>query len=169
MRLMGHKDRFILMIEAHKKLIYKVSNTYCKNHEDRKDLEQEIVLQIWKSWHTYDERYKLSTWLYCIALNTAISFYRKESRRQKTTAPFSENLIDFKEEKDEALEEGLKLLHQFIDQLNALNKALMILYLDDHSYQEMADILGITETNVATKISRIKYQLKHKFETHKSL
>jgi RNA polymerase sigma-70 factor (ECF subfamily) len=67
MRLEARKDRFILLIEEHKKLIYKVSNTYCKNPEDRKDLEQEIILQIWKSWHTYDERYKLSTWLYRIA------------------------------------------------------------------------------------------------------
>ena len=82
---------FMALIEAHKKLIYKVSNTYCKNHEDRKDLEQEIVLQIWENHGTpMMSGIKLSTWLYRIALNTAISFYRKESRRQKTTAPFSE-------------------------------------------------------------------------------
>ncbi len=164
-----NQERFIALIDKHKKLIYKVSNTYCKNPEDRKDLEQEIILQIWKSWHTYDEHYKLTTWLYRIALNTAISLYRKENRRQNTVAPFSENLIDLEEENtDVALEENLKLLHKFIGQLNALNKALMILYLDDHNYREMADILGITETNVATKISRIKKQLKQKFETHKS-
>jgi RNA polymerase sigma factor (sigma-70 family) len=170
MHLEARQERFMALIEAHKKLIYKVSNTYGKKPEDRHDLVQEIILQIWKSWHTYDDRYKLSTWLYRIALNTAISFYRKENRRQNTVTPFSENLINFEaENKDVALEENLKLLHQFIDQLTALNKALMILYLDNHSYQEMADILGITETNVATKVSRIKNQLKLKFETYKHL
>ena len=157
-------DLFLSVIETNKGIIYKVANSYCKDTEDRKDLVQEIVLKLWKSFDSYDEHFKHSTWIYRIALNTAISFYRKEKTRKETTNPFSEslfNVADFEDNKQ--IEESTFFLNQFISELKELDKALMLLYLEEKSHKEMAEIIGITETNVATKIGRIKAILKHRF------
>ncbi len=162
-------DSFLDILEAHMGVIYKVSNAYCKDVEDRKDLIQEITLQLWRSFHQYDAQYKLSTWIYKISLNTAISFYRKEHRRSSTMVWNDKAdirpVIAVAAESQPEQDENIRLLHQFVAQLPALDRALMILYLDDNSYAEIAEILGITKTNVATKISRIKQQLKTKFIT----
>jgi RNA polymerase sigma-70 factor (ECF subfamily) len=157
-------DLFLSVIETNKGIIYKVANSYCIDTEDRKDLVQEIVLKLWKSFDSYDERFKYSTWIYRIALNTAISFYRKEKSRKAITNPFSEilfNVADFKDNKQ--IEESTIFLNQFISELKELDKALMLLYLEEKSHKEMAEIIGISETNVATKISRIKNILKQRF------
>lgn len=157
-------DLFLSVIEAHKGLIYKVANSYCKDPEVRKDLVQEIILQLWKSFGRYDEQFKHSTWIYRISLNVAISFYRKENTRKKLSNPFSESIfriIDLHENKQ--MEEGALFLQQFIGELKELDKALMLLYLDEKSHREISEIIGITETNVATKIGRIKAVLKQKF------
>jgi RNA polymerase sigma factor (sigma-70 family) len=155
---------FLSFIEANKGIIYKVSNSYCKVREDRKDLVQEIILQLWKSFDNYNEQYKHSTWVYRIALNVAISFYRKENTRKEISNSFPEgifNIVDLKE--DNTIEAGVNFLQQFIAELKELDKALMLLYLEEKSHKEIAEIIGITETNVATKISRIKNILKQKF------
>jgi RNA polymerase sigma factor (sigma-70 family) len=137
--------------------------------EDRKDLVQEIIFQLWISYSKFDSRYKLSTWIYRISLNVSISFYRKEKRRRHSVSPLSEKIIDvIKDNEQERMEADIATLYQFIDQFNKLDRALMILYLDSHSYREIADILGITETNVATKLNRIKTKLKHQFSTIKA-
>ncbi|GAB3335541.1 sigma-70 family RNA polymerase sigma factor [Larkinella ripae] len=162
MNLQPEKDRFLALIEDHKKIIFKVCNSYCKDAEDRKDLVQEVIIQLWQSMSRYNNQYKLSTWIYRIALNVAISFYRSEHTRKKQTSSIHDSLIDIADEDPES-ESNSTLLHHFINQLDELNRALMILYLDDKSYREMADILGISETNVATKISRIKQRLKAQF------
>ncbi len=160
----GEKDIFLSVIEANKGIIYKIANLYCKDPEDRKDLFQEIVSQLWRSFGNYSEQYRYSTWIYRIALNVAISFYRKENRRKAISSPLSEgvfSLIDFDETRE--MESNLRLLHQFIQELKDLDKALMLLYLEEKSHREIAEIIGITETNVATKIGRIKLLLKQKF------
>ena len=163
------EEKFRLLIDQHKGIIYKVSSSYCRNAEDRKDLVQEIIIQLWISFGKYDSRYKWSTWIYRIALNVSIAFYRKEKRRRHSISPLSDNLLDvIKDKEQERLEADIALLYEFIDRLKKLDKALMILYLDNHSYREIADILGITETNVATKLNRIKKKLKHQFSTIKS-
>ncbi len=157
-------DIFLSFIETNKGIIYKVANSYCKDTEDRKDLVQEIILRLWKSFDSYDEHFKHSTWIYRIALNTAISFYRKEKSRKNFTNFFSENffnLTDF--DNDKQIKESTLFLKQFISELKELDKALMLLYLEEKSHKEMSEIIGITETNVATKIGRIKTILKHKF------
>jgi RNA polymerase sigma factor (sigma-70 family) len=157
-------DLFLSVIETNKGIIYKVANSYCKDTEDRKDLVQEIVLKLWKSFDNYDEHFKHSTWIYRIALNTAISFYRKEKTRKAITNPFSEslfNVADFEDNKQ--IEESTIFLNQFISELKELDKAVMLLYLEEKSHKEMAEIMGITETNVATKIGRIKNILKQRF------
>jgi len=160
-----NKDKFFALILENKNIIYKISNSYCQNPGDREDLVQEIIIQLWKSAGKYNPDYKLSTWIYRIALNVAISFYRNEKRREKITLPLDENIIQVVEDDSDAqdLENDIQLLNRFIGRLDKLNKALMLLYLDNHSYKEISEILGITETNVATKINRIKHKLKKQF------
>ena len=163
------QEQFLQLIEQNKGIIYKVSRAYGKNDEDREDLFQEIIIQLWGAFGRYNDQYKLSTWMYRISLNVAISFYRKERRRVESESPLTESMIEIADNReDPGLENNIHLLQQFINELNELDKALMILYLESKSYKEMAEILGITETNVATKISRIKAQLKQKFLTIKS-
>lgn len=157
-------DIFISVIKSHKGIIYKVSNSYCKNAEDRKDLVQEIIIQLWKSFDNYDENFKYSTWMYRIALNVAISFYRKENSRQKISYSLTDDIVNFPEnELAPDRETELGILQKLISQLKDLDKALMLLYLEEKSHQEIAHIIGLSETNVATKISRIKKLLKQKF------
>lgn len=166
--MVNKKEQFIKTIDEHKKIIYKIVNSYCQNKEDRKDLEQEIIIQLWNSFDKYNSDYKYSTWMYRIALNVAISFYRKEKKWSIKNDFYNEESI-FKIEEDTSEEQTelnyhLKLLQEFIHNLNELNKALMLLYLEEKSYEEIAEILGITKTNVATKISRIKLKLKKEFQ-----
>jgi RNA polymerase sigma factor (sigma-70 family) len=164
MTIIDKSDIFLSVIETNKGIIYKVANSYCKDIEDRKDLVQEIVLKLWKSFDSYDENFKHSTWIYRIALNTAISFYRKEKTRKQITNPFSESLFivaDFEDNKQ--ITQSTFFLNQFISELKELDKALMLLYLEEKSHKEIAEIIGITETNVATKIGRIKNILKQRF------
>jgi len=157
-------NAFLSVIEQHKGIIYKVANSYCRNTEDRKDLMQEIIFQLWRSFDRYNDQYKVSTWLYRIALNVAISFYRKDSKRTDHPSELTADIIEVREEREET-EHQLRLLQQFISELPELDRAIMILYLEEKSYREIADILGLTETNVATKIGRIKIKLKSRFST----
>lgn len=155
---------FLVIVENNKGILFKVANSYCQNIEDRKDLVQEIILQLWKSFDSYNEKFKYSTWIYRISLNVAISFYRKESTRKRISNPITTDVFDFsnKEISDEK-ETNLRLLNHIISELNDLNKALMLLYLEEKSYKEISEIIGITETNIATKIARIKSILKKEF------
>lgn len=155
-------DQFSVLVEEHKGIIYKIANSYCRNAEDRKDLIQEIVVHLWKSHDRYDEHFKLSTWIYRIALNVAISAYRREKKRTERVSPLEEIIIEPAAEPEQP-DPNIATLHRIIDQLDELNRALMILYLDDNSYRDIAGILGLTETNVATKINRLKLKIKEQF------
>ena len=157
------KEDFLSIIDANKRIIFKICNSYCKNADDREDLAQEIIFQLWKSWSSFNANYKLSTWMYRIALNVAISFYRKE-RKTTDTVLMGDHVIEIADEQiEESLETNLNALQQFINELKPLDKALMILYLEEKPQKEIAEIMGITSSNVATKIGRIKEQLKQKF------
>lgn len=158
-------DGFLKVVEDHKGIIYKVASSYSRNAEDRKDLVQEIIFQLWKSFEKYQANYMYSTWIYRIALNVAISFVRKAKVRTNYSAPLSDAIIaPLQVETDDTKEQTSKLLHQFIDDLKPLDKALVLLYLDGKSHKEMAAIMGLSETNISTKIHRIKTILKQKFE-----
>ena len=164
MNLPSRSDNFISVVQSHKGIIYKIANSYCKDPEDRKDLVQEVILQLWNSFDKYRDQFKYSTWIYRIALNTAISFYRKQRRRTEASSPFSDEILFIANPlNDIETDEKLLLLQKFIFELRQLDKALMLLYLDEKSYKEIADVMGISESNVATKISRIKIILKEKF------
>lgn len=151
-------------IQDNKGILYKISNSYCRNAGDRDDLMQEMVYQLWRSGQRFDENQKFSTWMYRIALNVAISFYRKANRGGVTVELNAETQVA-DDGTNEVLEERIEVLQRFIRALNELDKALMILYLEERPYKEMAEILGISETNVATKLSRIKGRLKQEFKT----
>jgi RNA polymerase sigma-70 factor (ECF subfamily) len=155
---------FLSIIESNKGIIYKVANSYCRDEENRKDLIQEIIVQLWLSFDKYDETYKLSTWMYRIALNVSISFYRKENRRGEINHPLPDTIIYLRDDPGES-DNDVARLHQFIKELKEIDRAVIILYLEENNQQEIADILGLTVTNVSTKVSRIKQQLKQKFST----
>ena len=155
------KDQFISVIKENQNLIYKICYSYCSNSENRKDLQQEILLQLWNSFSKFDGRAKLSTWIYRIALNTAISYYRNDSKHRDKKINIDTSIISFSSfEYVPEQDEDIAMLYQFIENLNKMDKALILLYLDDNKYKDIAEILGISETNVATKISRIKKALK---------
>ena len=169
MNSIQQKDLFLDVIQQNKGIIYKVVHSYSKNLEDRQDLVQEIIIQLWKSFGNYDSNFKYSTWMYRIALNVAISFYRKERSREKLSQPFTEGIFHFPDELiSNEKEANLNVLQQFIQELKDLDKALILLYLEERSHKEIAQIMGISETNVATKIGRIKNILKQKFEQIKN-
>lgn len=159
-----NKDDFLKQLEKHKLIIYKICNAYCKNSHNRDDLAQEITYQLWKSYNRYNGAVKFSTWMYRVALNVAITFYRKNQKNSVSIQPLVSDIeIEDKNENNAVLEKNIELLQQFINTLKELDKALMILYLEEKSYTEISDILGISETNVATRISRVKEKLKQKF------
>ena len=155
---------FALVIEKNKGILYKIANTYCQSLDDRNDLIQEILIQLWRAFDKYDDKFKISTWMYRISLNVAISFYRKGSK-QKDEMPLNNDVVlDIRDETATGeQEENVRQLYEFIGNLNELNKAVMLLYLENETYQDIADALGMTETNVATKISRIKKKLSNQF------
>ncbi|MCE6992035.1 RNA polymerase sigma factor [Dyadobacter sp. CY323] len=160
---------FLAVMEANKGIIYKVANAYCRDPENRKDLIQEIVIQLWLGFPKYDEQFRITTWMYRIALNVSISFYRKENVREKINAPLRPDIMDLTEDiGTPEPDSDIGTLHRFIRELREFDRAIILLYLEENSQQEIAEILGITSTNVSTKISRIKEQLKQKFQALKS-
>jgi RNA polymerase sigma factor (sigma-70 family) len=158
----GLQERFQALIDEHKRILYKVCNSYCRNRDDRDDLAQEIIIQLWRSFSRFDERCRFSTWMYRIALNVAISFYRRESTRTRHIISNDELLLNAIDETVNQTAE-IRLLYKLIDGLDALNKALVLLYLDGNSHEEIADVLGISETNVGTKIARLKNTMRQEF------
>jgi len=164
--LKADKEKFIALVDQNKKIIYKVCNLYCKEAASRDDLAQEITLQLWRAFPSYNANYKLSTWMYRIALNVAISFYRQEKRRIKKAMPLENEIFILAPDEEEIHEKESTIaqLHNYITQLDDLNKSIMLLLLEEYSYKEIAAIVGITETNVATKINRIKLSLKENFK-----
>ena len=156
------QERFQTLVDEHKKILYKVCNSYCRNRDDREDLAQEIIVQLWRSFGSFEERYRFSTWMYRIALNVAISFYRRENTRTRHVLSDEETVLKAIDETENQTAE-VQALYEFIAGLEPLNKALILLYLDGNSYSEIADVVGITETNVATKISRLKQTMREEF------
>jgi len=149
---------FIQAVETHQGVIHKVCQLYMKEPQGREDLFQEILLNAWKGIHHFKGEARFSTWLYRVALNTAITFYRKEKRQVETTPwPNDLSLPDHHPgpEADE-----LNALYRAIADLSGIDKALVMLYLEDYSYTEIGDIMGITANNVAVKMNRIKTRLR---------
>ena len=160
---------FSRLMNQHKGIIYKVVNSYCQHQDDRQDLAQEILTAMWLAIDKFNNEFKFSTWMYRIALNVAISYYRKDSKREDKASMSEESIIHIAAicDQDERSEE-INQLYQFIGQLDKLSKAIMLLYLESESYESIAGSLGITKTNVATRIGRIKETLKNQFQAQES-
>ena len=155
---MPSEKEFIHLLNQHQKIIYKVCNLYMDRHSDREDLFQEITLQAWKAYGNFRGDAKFSTWLYRVALNTAITFFRKEKRQPDIYS--TDTVPDQREEAYDPTEEQVKAMYAAIGELSKIDKAIVMLYLEDYSYTEIGDMMGITANNVAVKMNRIKTKLK---------
>ena len=158
------EKEFIQLINDHRALIFKVCNLYCADHENRKDLFQEVVLQLWKSFPGFRKESASSTWIYRVALNTAISNFRKELRKpERTSISLREFDIPNMPETDD--KERRSSLSLAIDKLTEIEKAIIMLYLDEKSYEEISEIIGISNSNVGVRLNRIKIKLSKLVKT----
>ena len=154
------QDEFVRQVQTNQGILQKICRLYAQTQPDREDLFQEIVVQLWKALPRFQGQSKFSTWLYRVALNTAISDFRKKRR----TLSVSETEIESLEIKSELTEvdkeERLKTLSVAISRLPEVDKAIVMLYLEDKSYEEMEDILGINASNLRVKMNRIREKLR---------
>lgn len=150
---------FTELIREHQALLYKVTSIYTDNKEDQEDLFQEIVYQLWKYFDSFRNDSKITTWMYRVAMNTSITFIKKKKRRPDSV-PIADAFLKQSDTNDDAYDERLRLLYQHLKHLNTLEKGLIFLLLEGKSYKEIAQITGLNDSNVGTKISRIKKKLK---------
>jgi len=156
------KEQFLDILERNIGIILKISRAYTTIEQDREDLINDITLELWKSFASFNGASKISTWIYRVAINTSLNFKRK-----KRNDPCFVSVNDFKKieipqwlsEQENSSE--IEILYQCIDELNEINKALILLYLDGNSHEEIASILGISKSNVGTRIGRIKEQIRN--------
>lgn len=155
-------DAFETLLQRHCGIVFKVANTYCRDTQDRADLAQEIAAQLWRAWPTYEPARSVTTWMYRIALNVAISHARGDGRRRWRAVPLDEAAHDLADPHaaDPETEQHIRLLQQFIARQAPLDRALLLLYLDERPQREIAEVLGISETNVSTKIGRLKQRIR---------
>ena len=151
-----NKKEFSKLVQENQRIIHKITSVYTTSLADREDLFQEICLQLWKSYSNFKEESKFSTWVYRIALNTAINSFRK-TKNGFTYESLKASHLKI-EPSDE--EENVKLLYHSISKLNRIDKAIILLWLEDKSYDEIASIIGITKSNVSVKLVRIKKKLE---------
>lgn len=157
------EKEFVRLLNTHAGIIYKVCQLYCRTTPDRQDLFQEIVLQLWKSYPQFKQEARFSTWMYRIALNTAITHYRKERRRPQAIFMEGFEMPDLAVTNTD--NENVRILYKAIEQLSAVEKAIILLFLDEKSYEEISEITGITKTNVGVKLNRTKQKLDSIFKT----
>jgi RNA polymerase sigma-70 factor (ECF subfamily) len=158
--------QFERLLDDHRKILYKICHSYCRNAADREDLAQEIAVQLWRSFASFDGRCAFSTWMYRVALNVAISFCRSEATRTRRAVGDGEAILQTLGAAEP--ESGqVQTLYQMIETLDPMNKALVLLYLDGYSQKEIGEVLGIGPGNVGTKIGRIKETLKRSLEAAK--
>ena len=156
-------DQFTNLLLRHAGLIHKVAYAYCRNATDRDDVIQEIAMQLWRSRDRYDDRFKETTWIYRIAINVAVSCHRRERRHNHRRASLEGTAITIAAQSAKTSQD-LELLLRWIDDLGELDKALVLLYLDGHDHASIAEVLGISVSNVGTKLQRIKNKLRAAFD-----
>lgn len=154
------EHNFVTELERNQNIVHKVCRIYTSNRDQHNDLFQEITIQLWKAYPKFRGDSKFSTWMYRVALNTAITLYRK-SKRSVKTQDYESVIFKIKsEDYDDTEEEQLKIMYKAIKQLSDIDKALIFLYLEDKNYREIAQTIGITEVNARVKMNRIKTKLK---------
>ena len=160
------RDAFGTLLQRNSGIVFKVANSYAQDIDDRAELAQEIAVQLWHAYPNYDPTRSFSTWMYRIALNVAISHLRHlELRRRHDAVPLDDALHDVVDGNaaDPEQQQRLHLLQGFIARQPPLDRALLLLYLEERPQREIADILGITESNVSTKIGRLKQRIRDAF------
>lgn len=155
-----NQEEFLSLINQHQSMLHKVCNLYCHSAIDRQDLFQEIVVQVWKAYPNFRGESKFSTWLYRIALNTAISDLRRKDRKLKIIYPENAPANTVAEGLNNEEEDQIRQLYKAIEHLTEIEKALVMLYLEDKSYDEMEEILGINQNNLRVKMNRVKEKLR---------
>ncbi|MGB5370223.1 MAG: sigma-70 family RNA polymerase sigma factor [Flavobacteriaceae bacterium] len=158
---MVKEEAFVEMIKQNEGVIFKITTIYADNADDQKDLYQDIVYQLWKSFDSFREEAKISTWMYRVAMNTALTRIRKK-KRQGNQVSIDKVVLQQTAQDDSGFEERLKQVYASIHQLNALEKGLILLLLEGKNYAEISEITGLTPSNVGTRLSRIKQKLKSK-------
>lgn len=154
------EHKFISEFQKNQNIIHKVCRIYTNNQDAHNDLFQEITIQLWKAYPKFRGEAKLSTWMYRIGLNTAITLFRK-SKRSIKTQDFDSIIYKIESsDYDDTEEEQLKLMYKAIHQLSDIDKGLIFLYLEDKNYKEISETLGISEVNARVKMNRIKTRLK---------
>ncbi|MEZ4851964.1 MAG: sigma-70 family RNA polymerase sigma factor [Bacteroidia bacterium] len=151
---------FVNLISGNQGIIHKVCSMYANEDEVKADLFQEIVLQLWRAYGSYQGKAKITTWMYRVALNTAISGFRKQKRKPEHFTISDRELEIPQVIANPDLSEETRWLYKAIEQLSEVEKAIIMLHLEEHSYDEIADIIGITRTHVGVKINRIKEKLR---------
>ena len=156
---MGLKEKeFLEKIEKHKGIIFKISKMYLENQEDREDLFQEIILQLWKSYQAFEGKSQFSTWLYRVSLNTAITFLKRDKKRTDKNE-LHEN-IDIEDEQNTDKELQTEFLYKAVQELNPIEKALIFLFLEGQNHKQISENMGITEVNARVKLNRTKEKLQ---------
>lgn len=151
---------FVSLLEEHQNILHKICRLYTQSEAEHKDLFQEISIQLWRSFDRFEGKSKFSTWMYRVGLNTAITLYRKDKKRVDAYPINDEiNRIEI-DPYDPVVDEQLKWLYEKIEEFSKIDKALILLYLEDKRYDEIAETLGITAVNARVKMNRIKQQLK---------
>ena len=159
------QKEFSQLVKNNQGLILKVSRLYTNSLEDEQDLFQEIVLQLWRSYDTFKGQSKISTWMYRVALNTAITLFRKKTKSPQTDELQDFHYKDFVED-DEEKQQQISTLYKVIKMLPNVERAIVTMYLDDLPYKDIAENLGITEVNARVKMNRLKKTLKELMEKH---
>jgi len=154
------EHQFVTALQSNQNIVHKVCTLYTNNRDSHNDLFQEITIQLWKAYPKFRGESKFSTWMYRVALNTAITLYRK-SKRTIQTQDYESVIFKIKsDEYDDTEEQNLKLMYKAVKQLGDIDKALVFLYLEDKNYSEISETLGITEVNARVKMNRIKTKLR---------
>lgn len=152
------KETFITTISEHERIIFKVCKMYCRTVVDEQDLFQDIVLQLWKSFPSFRKESKVSTWIYRIALNTAITQLRIEKKKPDQQS-IDKDILQIPAT-TEVKDENFELMMMAMSKLSNVEKAIMVLYMEEQSYREMSEVMGMTESNIGFKINQIKSKLK---------
>jgi RNA polymerase sigma factor (sigma-70 family) len=154
------EHKFVTELQDNQNIVHKVCTLYTDDRDSHNDLFQEITIQLWKAYPKFRGEAKFSTWMYRVALNTAITLYRK-SKKRIDTQDYESVIFKIKaDEYDETEEQQLKLMYKAVRQLGDVDKALVFLYLEEKNYTEISETLGITEVNARVKMNRIKTKLR---------
>ena len=151
---------FISQLEKNQNIVHKICRLYTNDSDAHNDLFQEITIQLWRAYPKFRGDSKFSTWMYRVALNTAITLYRKSKRKVKTQDFEGVSFKISSEEYDSTIEDQLKLMYDAVKTLGDIDKALVFLYLENKNYREISSTLGITEVNARVKMNRIKEKLR---------